>query len=354
MSAELIIQTVTGVVAAAELGITLSHEHLLCDTRAVNFAEPADPADSAFARAAISIENVGWVQRNWANHLDNLVLDDEALAIEEVRRFRDLGGSALVDLTLPGIGRSPQALVRIASATGLNIVMGSGYYVARSHPPGVRELSEDELARCFIAEVRSGVGDTGIRAGVLGEIGATWPLDAEEARVLRAAGLAQTELKCGVSIHLGRHPDSPAQVLEVLRTSGVDLSRVVLGHIDRTVQTLDGLRALAESGCILEFDLFGLETTARHPYWADGIDMPSDAQRLDRISALVGLGYAEQILISHDVCTKHRLRRYGGLGYDHILRDIVPWMRLRGFAEQVIQTILVDNPRRVLAMPVTL
>ncbi len=287
-----VVQTVLGALAAADLGVTLTHEHLLCDTRAVNFAEPADARERALAHGPIRLEMAGWLQLNWANHLDNLVLDDESLAVAEARSFRELGGATVVDLTLPGIGRDPRALVRIARATGLNVVMGTGFYVAGTHPAGVRGLSESALTSRFVAEMRSGVGDTGVRAGLIGEIGCSWPLDSEEARVLRAAGVAQTELGCALSIHLGRHPDSPAQVLEVLRPTGVELTRVVLGHLDRTVQTRDGLRTLADQGCFLEFDLFGLETTARHPYWADGIDMPSDAQRLERISALVDAGYA--------------------------------------------------------------
>jgi phosphotriesterase-related protein len=351
MDSESVVQTVLGIIPAAELGITLTHEHLLCDLQAVNFAEPAEPAERALAYAPISLDMAGWLQLNWANHLDNLVLDDEALAVVEAQRFRHLGGSGLVDCTLPGIGRDPAALVRIARATNLNIVMGCGYYVVRTHPASVRAQSEEALAREFVAEVRAGVGDTGIRAGLIGEVGASWPLDPEEARVLRAAGMAQAELSCGLSVHLGRHPDSPAQVLEVLRTTDVQLDRVVLAHIDRTIASLDRLRALAASGCFLEFDLFGLETTARHPYWADGIDMPSDAQRLDRIQTLASAGHTGQILISHDVCTKHRLRRYGGFGYDHILRNVVPWMRQRGFGERLVSALLIDNPRRALAIP---
>jgi phosphotriesterase-related protein len=123
-----------------------------------------------------------------------------------------------------------------------------------------------------------------------------------------------------------------------------------MAHLDRTVWTIDGLRALADIGCFLEFDLFGLETTSRHPYWADGIDMPSDAQRLDRIKALTDAGHGEQILLSQDVCSKHRLRRYGGFGYDHIISTVVPWMLQRGFEQRIIDTLLIDNPRRALAM----
>jgi phosphotriesterase-related protein len=117
------------------------------------------------------------------------------------------------------------------------------------------------------------------------------------------------------------------------------------------VQDLDRLKALADTGCYLEYDLFGCETTATFPYQAFGIDMPSDAQRLDLVRALMDAGYGAQLLFSHDVCVKHRTRRYGGPGYDHIVRNILPWMRRRGFTESEVRQPVVDNPRRVFAMP---
>jgi phosphotriesterase-related protein len=132
---------------------------------------------------------------------------------------------------------------------------------------------------------------------------------------------------------------------------GTDVTRVVMGHIERTVMHPDRLGRLADTGCFIEYDLFGTEVTAAHPYQAAGIDIPSDAQRLDSIGALVRSGYASQILVSHDVCTKHRTRRYGGLGYDHFIRDVAPWMPRRGFDAVTINKILVANPRRAFEMP---
>lgn len=346
-----VVQTVLGPIPADRIGVTMSHEHLLCDQRSVTFKEPTDPADRALAYRPISLEIFHWLQLNWASHLDNLVLDSEQLAIDEALGYHRAGGETIVDVTLDGLGRNPPALVRIARAANLNIVMGSGYYVAPTHPPRVASLSEDQITAEIIREFTHGVGETGIRAGVIGEIGSSWPIAVEEARVFRAAGAAQTVLRCGLTVHPGRHSDSPFQILEILRTTGADLSRVIIGHIERTVPTLDRLKVLAATGCYLEYDLFGMEVTARYPYRELGITIPSDAQRLDQIRALIDAGYVSQLLFSHDVCTKHRTRQYGGMGYDHILRDILPWMRERGFTEREVTQPVVDNPRRAFAMP---
>jgi len=346
-----VVQTVLGPIPPNALGITLSHEHLLCDQRGVTFQEPPEPADRALARRPVSLEIFHWIQFNWASNLDNLVLDSEETAIDEARLYREAGGQSLVDVTPDGLGRDPQALVRIARATGLQVLMGCGYYVGPTHPPHVASMSEDDITREIIHDMTEGVRDTGIKAGVIGEIGSSWPLVPAEAKVFRAAAAAQAELGCGLSVHPGRHPDSPFEILEILRSGGADPRRVIISHIDRTVQRLDRLKALAETGCYLEYDLFGCETTATFPYQAFGIDMPSDAQRLDLARALMDAGYGKQLLFSHDVCVKHRTRRYGGPGYDHIVRNILPWMRKREFTEQEVSLPVIDNPRRAFAMP---
>jgi phosphotriesterase-related protein len=346
------VRTVAGDIPPDSLGVTLCHEHLLCDQRAVTFQPPVDPDDAPLADRQVALDFFGWLQLNWASNRDNLVLDDEVLAIEEALRFRRAGGQTLVDCTLPGLGRDPRALLRIAQASGLHIVMGTGYYVAATHPSRVAEMSEDELCRHMLREVCQGDvnSGSGVRAGIIGEIGCSWPLDPAEVRVLRAAGVAQRELGCGLSIHPGRHSAAPRQIVDVLRPSGVDLTRVVIGHIERTVRDLDGLKELLDAGCFVEYDLFGTESTANVPYRSNHVDIPSDAQRIDQISELVTAGYQTQILMSHDVCTKHRTRHYGGVGYDHILRDIVPWMRARGFEEATVRALMVDNPRRALSI----
>jgi phosphotriesterase-related protein len=346
----LIVRTVLGDIPASDLGATMCHEHLLIDQGHVSYREPSDARGQAMSRRPVSLEILGWLQWNWMSNHDNLVLDSESLAIDELGMYGEAGGRSLVDCTLPGIGRDPEGLTRIARATNVNVVMGSGYYVEPTHPARVAAMSEDEIAREIIREFREGVGDSGIRAGSIGEIGSSWPMTAQEIKVFRAAGYAQRELNCGLTIHPGRHPDSPPQIINVLGEVGTDLRRVVIGHVERTVMDPGALRRIGEVGCFIQYDLFGTEITATFPYQEFGIDIPSDAQRLDSISALVQAGYADQILVSHDVGSKHRTRRFGGLGYDHFIRDIVPWMPRRGFDAAIIDKILVDNPRRAFAM----
>ncbi len=351
MTAHRIARTVTGDISIAQLGITMCHEHLLVDQRSVTFSEPEDRRDVELARRPVSLDIFGWVQWNWTHNLDNLVLDDEGIAIEEVTAYKAAGGTTLVDCTLPGIGRDPEALCRIAKTTGINLVMGAGYYVEPTYPPQVRDMTEQAITDEILSDFRSGVGPSRIKAGVIGEIGSSWPMTAGERKVFRAAGAAQAELDCGLTIHPGRHPDSPMEILEILRGAGADLSRVIMGHIERTVRDTDLLRRIAVDGTYIQYDLFGTETTAKFPYRKFRIDIPSDAQRLDQIKELVDSGLEDQILVGHDVGSKHRTRRYGGVGFDHFLRDIMPWMPERGFTEATIQKLAVGNPARALSLP---
>src|SRR5262250_3353623 len=199
------VQTVLGSVAPDAIGIALPHEHLLIDFK-VMFAEPAAAGDKGQAFEPVSLDNLGWVRQNFNANLDNLRLLDERTAEDEIRLFQRAGGRTVVDPTPKTLARDPLALARIARATGLNVVMGSGYYVAASHPPDMDQKSVEALAREMIADVTVGAGESGVRAGLLGEIGTTHPWAANEQRVLRAAIAAQRETGAPLMIHPGRHP----------------------------------------------------------------------------------------------------------------------------------------------------
>src|SRR5258705_186973 len=180
------VQTVLGAVAPNAIGVTLPHEHLLIDFK-VMFAEPAAAGDKGRAWEPVSLANLGWVRQNFNANLDNLLLVDEQVAQDEILLFKRAGGRTVVDPTPKTLGRDPLALARIARATGLNVVMGAGYYVAASHPADMDRHTLDELAREMIADVTSGVGDTGVRAGLIGEIGTTHPWTENKRKGLRRA-----------------------------------------------------------------------------------------------------------------------------------------------------------------------
>ena len=180
------------------------------------FAEPAAASDKGRAWEPVSLANLGWVRQHFNANLDNLRLTDEQVAADEIRLFKHAGGSTVVDPTPKTLARDPLALARIARATGMNVVMGSGYYVAASHPPDMDGKSVDALADEMIADVTVGAGDTGVRAGLLGEIGTTYPLAENERKVLRAAVTAQRQTGAPLMVHPGRHPRMPMELAELV------------------------------------------------------------------------------------------------------------------------------------------
>ena len=121
------VQTVLGAVAPDAIGVTLPHEHLLIDFK-VMFAEPTAASDKGRAWEPLSLANLGWVRQNFNANLDNLRLVDEQVAQDEILLFKHAGGQTVVDPTPKTLGRDPQALARVARATGLNVIMGAGYY----------------------------------------------------------------------------------------------------------------------------------------------------------------------------------------------------------------------------------
>src|SRR5262245_30490937 len=288
------IQTVLGAAAPDAIGITLPHEHLLIDFE-VMFAEPAAAADRPRAQEPVSLANLGWVRQNFNSNHDNLRLDDEQVAQDEILLFKGAGGRTVVDPTPTTIGRDPRALARIARATGLNVVMGAGYYVGASHPPDMNRRSVDELAREMIGDITAGVGDTGIRAGLIGEIGTTYPWTDNEQKVLRAAVIAQRETGAPLMVHPGRHPAMPMELAKFVQKEGGDLRRTIMCHICRTIADVRAVIDLAQTGIWLEYDLFGMENSF-YPY-NPSFDMPKDGGRLAKVHALVYTGHRFQILL---------------------------------------------------------
>ena len=340
-----LIQTVLGPIQPSELGPTTAHEHLYCDFSFMH--RPAqDSPSQELADAPISLENLGWIRRNYYSNSPNLQLMDLDTIIKEVRMFREVGGGAIVDATSIGIVRKPDALARISRESGVHVIMGSGFYVDAVHPEGMDERNVENMALEITADIMEGVDGSGIKAGIIGEVGCTWPLTANERKSLAAAAIAQRETGAAILIHPGRHPDAPAEILELLTNGGADISRVIMGHLDRTVFEFEAIQSIAESGCYLEWDLFGNEGSY---YPLAEIDMPSDAQRLDLIKRTANAGFSDKIVIGQDICTKHRLVKYGGHGYGHILENIVPKMRRKGFTGDVIRAITVDNPANIFA-----
>ena len=340
------VQTVLGTISSERLGVTLPHDHLFCDLSIwYHGGGSTEATANKIYHEPITLENL-WCIRYGAPNLDNQKLQDEEIAIREASFFKRAGGDTIVDPSNIGLARDPLALAHVSRATGLNVIMGSGYYVAPSHPADMDNKTEEDICAEIVREVTEGVADTGIRAGIIGEIGCSWPLTHNEGKVLRAAANAQRQTGAPLMIHPGRNASAPLEIIAILSKAGADIGRTIICHIDRTLRQPKDRCKLAETGCYLAYDMCGVE--GYYPLYLSIIDLPNDHQCINEIMQLINQGYLNQILISQDICTKHRLRQYGGHGYDHILRNMVPVMRVKGMSDEQIHMLLVENPQRLL------
>jgi 5-phospho-D-xylono-1,4-lactonase len=296
-----VVTTVLGDVPAAELGRTNAHEHLL-------MRDPLLPGDE---------------------------LDDEPASTAEARSLARSGFDAVVELTPLGLGRDPAGLARIARGSGIHVVMATGVHhdghYAADDP--LRTLSSADLARRFVEDLTVGV--EGVRAGVI-KVGASyWRIAPFERRVLEAAGEAHRATGAAVICHL-EMGTAALEVLEALGSAGVGAERVLLAHADRNPDP--GLHAeLAAAGAYLGYDGW-----ARARHWPD-------SALIDCLLATATAGGAARIVLGGDVARRSRFCAYGGLpGLAYLGQRVVPRIR-RAAGDELVDALLVENPRRLLA-----
>jgi phosphotriesterase-related protein len=305
--------TVTGPIPPERIGLTLPHEHIPCSPE--------------LARTR--------------SQLIDYTSEIELIA-DELRDFRRRGGSAIVDLTNGGLGRDPERLRTLATRTGVYLVMGAGWYRESWYPPeaGIDRRSVDELADEVVAEFEHGVAGTGVRPGIIGEIGTdqAW-ISAREERVHRAVARAANQTGMAIVTHSLQSQVGLAQ-LRLFEEEGVDAGRVAIGHADSNLD-LDYYLAVLERGANLSFDLLG-----RPGDYA----VAHEAQLVEIVVELLERGYADRILLSHDTCTNAQLRAYGGPGFSYVTQHFLPHLRTAAVGEGEIATMTIDNPRRLLTV----
>jgi phosphotriesterase-related protein len=339
-------QTVLGPVDGESLGITSCHEHLLWDLSSI-FNEPESARERELAHQPVQMSNLYWVRANPHSNVDNLLQTEEELAISESLPFKNAGGRTIVELTQTGMSRNPVGLARIARATGLNIIMGSGYYIGKSHPPDLDSKTEEDIAREIVNDITTGVGDTGIHSGIIGEIGCSVPLTKNERKVLRASAMAQRQTGAPMNVHPSMSDDLVMENIKILKDAGADLSRVAISHIDGFEYSPVTRMKILEEGCYVSYDGFG--QLVYHFLVMDRVlNGHSDIQRINDIIEMIDAGYINQIQIAQDFCFKSCLAAYGGYGYAHILNNLLPFMRAKGITDRNIHTLLVENAKRFL------
>ncbi|MFN8524241.1 MAG: phosphotriesterase [Chloroflexota bacterium] len=300
--------TVLGPIPSRDMGITLPHEHLQFDL------------------FRITRDRNGRFNAN-----------DIPMLVDELAHFKQAGGRTLVELSNQGLSRDPEALKRIATASGINIIMGSGWYREPYYDHAyIRRASVRQIADDIVDEIEHGVGGSGARPGIIGEIGADLDyVSPAEERVFRASAKAHLRTGLTVTTHALESPVG-LQQLDILQEAGMDPRRVIVGHCG-TWMDLDYHEAIARRGAYVQFD------TVRGTFPYD------DVQIARAIRHLVRLGFLEHVLISHDCCYRTHLTAYGGNGYGHILRSFVPALLEAGLSREQVDTIIVENPRRAIS-----
>lgn len=336
------VMTVTGLAEASDLGITLMHEHILNDCRCWWHA-PKTPEREYLASSFVCIEILGELRQDPFVNKHNIALDDEPLAITELGDFARAGGRTVVEPTCQGIGRDPVALRRISRASGLNIVMGAGYYLAGSHPAKVPSMTVAEIADEIVQEATVGVDGTDVRIGLIGEIGVSSDFTAEEEKSLRGAAQAQVRTGLPLMVHLPGWFRLGHKVLDIAAAEGADLRHTVLCHMNPSHDDLAYQGELAARGAFIEYDMIGMDF-----FYADQqVQCPSDDEAARAIVKLIERGHRDRLLLSHDVFLKMMLTKYGGNGYAYILRHFLPRLRRHGLDEASLDILMRDNPRSV-------
>lgn len=306
-----------GEIAPDQLGTTLTHEHF-----SLNFdkfyCEPPKQLTKFFADGVnekIHLKNSGFVRQYPYGSKYNINFEDDdthRAVFEDVLQFKEFGGTSIVENTTHGINRNLKLMYQVAQATGVNVVAGTGHYLEMTQKPETLNMSLEEMEQLYTNEIQNGIDvqvspweTVNVKCGFIGEVGSVYPITSFERRSIQATAEVQAALKCGVSFHPGRDQRGPFDILRIYLEAGGDPSKCVMSHLDRTLLSDEKLLDFSEIGCYCQMDLFGNEVS-----WYQlnpSADMPSDAQRVDRLKLLADQGKLERILVSHDIHTKHRL-----------------------------------------------
>jgi phosphotriesterase-related protein len=311
------VNTVTGSVSADKLGTTLMHEHLL----------------------------IGWA--GWELDCNAPRFDRKTAiktAVERLKELKDLGLGTFVDPCPNDIGRDIVFMADVASASGVNVVAATGLYKEDlGNTAYFRQRTVEEIADVYVTEITKGVGETGIKAGIIKCATGKDHITEYENRCLRAAARASKRTGVPITTHTEEGTMGREQ-LDIFAEEGVDLAHVVIGH-SCGASDLRYHTDMLDRGCLLGFDRFGLDFV--HP----------DRLRLAALIGLVGVGFEKQLVLSHDsvACWKGKglpdmdaktLEGIKNWNPTHIFKHIIPQLKEAGVGEHKIKAMMVENPRR--------
>ena len=340
-----IVQTVNGPIHISDLGVTTPHEHIFLNIQN-QYPGKKEIYGVDGDNDKVNIQNLGILRREGYLIRDNLIIDDLDTAIYELGYFKRAGGQTVIDLTLEDVGRDVRKLKAVSDALDINIVVGCGLYTADTVSSRFFDMDVHELSELMIRELTVGIDDTGIKAGVIGEIGTSKEIYPIEEKALRAAALASKATGLPIYVHTYPWGKMALKALDIIEEYGCSPTNVCMCHVGGD---LDYVTEVLKRGAYIGFDGFSKEfyIIAKPGEFAGAFE--TDVERVHRLSELAEMGYEKQILSSTDICFKTLLRSYGGWGYDHIYTNIIPMMKNEGLDEALINTLIYENPIRFLS-----
>jgi phosphotriesterase-related protein len=357
------VMTVCGPVPSASLGLTSMHDHLFCDVGAYRHVEVEALAAHGGADVPFELSTRSLINDE-APFLstDNCLLDDRQVMTAEVAEFHGAGGRTMLELSCWGLRTDVVGIRELALQTGVNVVIGTGFYIAASWPAWATAMDEVELEELMVTEIEAGVGDTGVQAGHIGEIGVT-DLGAQDQRALRAAARAAVRTGVAVSVHPGWDDSCDGRMIApILLGEGLPAERIIIAHGDAFLVEHDLHRLVTDpenawrlqteyheellsQGLNISVDCFGHDWNIGPRAWR----IETDVHRLAGVYALLERGYADQLVLGTDVCFKMLTGAGGGRGYRHLTSWVLPTLRDVGVEQAVIDKLTVENPARLLS-----
>ena len=309
------LNTVLGPLEAADLGFTLSHEHVGTNAAGLRHTYPE------------FIDRAGIIEQSTA-------------ALKEAYAE---GLRTIVDVSTFDLGRDIAMIAEVARQSGVNIVVATGNHLAVPRPFG--DVSPDVIAPMYVREIEEGIEDSGVKAAVIKVASDRGGITPPQEVVLRAAARAHLQTGAPISTHTWSPDRVGEQQVAILEEEGADLTRVYIGHSNDDTD-LDYLLGLLEKGVWLGLDRYPGGRVTGTPDWE---------QRTEVAKKLMDAGYTERIMLSHDYSVpkarngaevQEERRRANPDGYNFISRHVLPRLMELGASEQDIHQITVENPRR--------
>ncbi len=258
-------------------------------------------------------------------------LDQYDLICGEMKTLYALGVRNIIEMTNRYMGRNPQFMLDIMRDTGMNVMACTGYYQHDFYPPHVASTPADVLAQEMINEIEIGIEGTGLKAGIIAEIGSSVDvITPDEAKMFAAAAIAHRETGRPISTHTSFSTMGLEQ-LALLKKYGVDLARVVIGHCDLK-DNLDNILRMIDLGAYVQFDTIG-----KNNYYPD-------EKRVAMLQEIARRGLLDHVMLSMDITRRSHLKANGGPGFDYLLTTFVPLLQDAGFTQSDVDLMLRDTP----------